>query len=217
MAIENKMECADLLRKSFTMQKTNIPKQRRGSHFDIRVASQTDQREEAIYHYNACREKLLHVSLWGIYSGEGQETFILTDASGNRLHRQAETGDYIKIHLPGPRSFKTDGADWVRIEKIHEERNKLLDEVLTAITMRPCANPCTKDATIAHFYDERSTNTLLVCRHRTEVSASVHGRNESVNLDTDWLDRLRNVVVAMPAKAGLSNPHWKKLAKGLIC
>ena len=196
---------------------TNVPKQRKGAHFDVKVAAQLKDREEAEYHYTACREKLLHISLWGTYSGEGAEVFILTDAEGNEVHRSAEVGDHVKIHLPGPHSFKADGADWVRVESIIEEKNKKLDEVLTAITLRPCANPCLKENDIAHFYDNESTNTLIVCRHKIEISASIHGRNELMNTKTDWLDKLRNTIVALPAKIGLSDPHWKKLAEGLIC
>jgi hypothetical protein len=141
---------------------------------------------------------------------------VLTDATGNTIKRDAAEGDHIKIHLPGPRSSTGDGADWVRIEKIMEERNKLLDEVFSAMTVRPCPNPHLNSKKVAHFYEGRSSNTFMVCRHKTEIVASVHGRNELVNTDTNWLDYFRNLIVALPAKAGLSNPHWRKLAKGLI-
>lgn len=125
-------------------------------------------------------------------------------------------GDLIKVHLPGPRSFNGDGADWVRIENIREEQNERLDEVYTAILLRPCANPTINSNQVAHFYDDRSTNTILVCRHKTEIIASIHGRNELVNTETDFLEQIRNLMIAIPAKAGLSSPHWKKLAEGLI-
>jgi hypothetical protein len=61
-----------------------------------------------------------------------------------------------------------------------------------------------------------TTNTFLVCRHRIEIVCSIHGRNEQINTDTDWLGLVPNLMVALPAKAGLSNPHWKKLAEGLV-
>lgn len=202
---------------SFMSANSTLPRQHSGAHFDVQAVTELKSREEAQYHYAACREKLLHISLWGTYSGEGPEVFILTDKNGDAVSRPAIVGDHVKIFLPGPHSFKADGADWVRVEQIHEERHKHLDEVLTAITLRPCGNPCVEDPTVAHFYEAQSTNTLVVCRHRTQVSASVHGRNEAVNLATDWLDCLRNLSVALPARIGLSNPHWKKLAKSLIC
>jgi len=199
------------------MKNVIVPAQKKGASFDVRAEVQMKDREEAVYHYSNCREKLLHISLWGVYLGETPETFILTDPAGNEQHRAAQMGDCVKIHLPGPRSLHGDGADWVRVEQITEDRNKMLDEILTAITLRPCANPCLKSGETAHFFDERSTNTLIVCRHKTVVTSSIHGRNELMNTETDWLEYLRNLAVALPAKAGLSNPHWKKLAKALIC
>jgi hypothetical protein len=125
-------------------------------------------------------------------------------------------GDRVKIHLPGPRSFIGNGEDWVFVEKIIEERNKRLDEVFTAMTFRPGPNPTAGKTAVAHFFGKATTVTFLVCRHRTEIVASIHGRNEKINLDTDWMDMFRNMAVAIPAKIGLSNPHWKSLAKGLI-
>ena len=198
------------------MDLDNIPRQKQGASFDVKANIMLDERAEAIRHYQACRERLLSISLWGVYSREDKKMFMLTDSKGKKLYRAAKTGDFVKIHLPGPRLLKGDGADWVKVERIAEERNQLLDEIFTVITLRPCKNPTVSDKDVAHFYDDRSTNTFLICRHRTDVICSIHGRNESVNTDTDWLDYVRNLVVALPAKAGLSNPHWKKLAGGLI-
>jgi hypothetical protein len=198
------------------METDSIPKQKKGASFDVRSSVLPDDRAEAISHYQASRKRLLNISLWGMYSREYKEMFVLTNSKGKKISGAAKIGDLVKIHLPGPRSFKGDGADWVRVDHIAEEKNELLDEIFTVITLRPCQNPTVRDADIAHFYNNRSTNTFLVCRHRTEIISSIHGRNELVNTDTDWLDYARNLMVALPAKAGLSNPHWKKLAEGLI-
>jgi hypothetical protein len=198
------------------MGKEAIPAQRKGASFDIREAFSVAERSEAIAGYNAAKRRLLDISRWGNYAREAPETFILTDALGNVVKRPAVEGDHIKIHLPGPRLTSGDGADWVVIEKIMEERNKILDEIFIAMTVRPCPNPHLTQKKVAHFYDDHSTNTFLVCRHKIELTASIHGRNELVNTETNWLDFLRNLMVALPAKAGLSNPHWRRLAKGLI-
>jgi len=195
------------------MEKEAIPAQQKG---DIREAFSVDERDEAVTRYEAAKKCLLDVSNWGNYAHEAPDGFILADGLGNVVKRPAEEDDHIKIHLPGPRSAAGDGADWVLIEKIMEERNKMLDEIFIAMTVRPCPNPHLAEKTVAHFYDDRSTNTFLVCRHKTELIASIHGRNELVNTDTNWLDYLRNLMVALPAKAGLSNPHWRRLAKGFF-
>jgi len=198
------------------MEAEAIPQQKKGASFDIRESVMLADREVAVIKYTEVKSRLLNVSHWGEFAGEAADTFILTDADGNELDREAREGDLIKIHLPGPRSLIGGGEDWVLIEKIYEERNKRLDEVFTAITIRPNRNPAAKNQAIAHFFGKYTTNTLLVCRHRIEIVTSIHGRNEQVNTDTDWLDLVRNLMVAIPAKIGLSNPHWKMLAKGLI-
>ena len=198
------------------MEAEAIPQQQKGASFDIRESTILGDREDAVIKYTEIKSRLLNVSRWGEFAGEAADTFVLTDAYGNELDREASEGDLIKIHLPGPRSLIGDGEDWVLIEKIYEERNKRLDEIFTALRVRPNRNPVVKTPAIAHFFGKYTTNTFLVCRHRTEITSSIHGRNEQINTDTDWLDIIRNLMVAIPAKAGLSNPHWKKLAKGLI-
>lgn len=198
------------------METETIPQQKKGASFDVSESMMLDDRDEAVLKYNVIKTRLLKVSHWGELAGEAPDTFILTDAQGNELDREAREGDLIKIHLPGPRSLIGGGEDWVLIENICEERNKRLDEVFTAMTVRPYRNPTAKNPGIAHFFGKYTTNTFLVCRHRTEIISSVHGRNEQTNTDTDWMDLIRNLVVAIPAKVGLSNPHWKLLAKGLI-
>jgi len=198
------------------MEAEAVPRQKAGASFDIRETIMFDDREDAIEKYLVARERLFDVSHWGNFAGEAPDTFKLTDSLGNELKRPVQEGDRVKIHLPGPRSFIGNGEDWVQVEKFIEERNKRLDEVFTAMTFRPGTNPTAVKSPIAHFFGKATTVTFLVCRHRTEIVASVHGRNEKINLDTDWMDVFRNMVVAIPAKVGLSNPHWKSLAKGLI-
>lgn len=198
------------------MEAEAIPQQKKGASFDVRENMILNDREDAVIKYAAVKHRLLNVSQWGEIAGEAADTFILTDARGNKLDREAHEGDLIKIHLPGPRSNIGGGEDWVLIEKIREEKNQRLDEVFTAMTVRPHRNPAAENEAIAHFYDKYSTNTFLVCRHRIEIVCSIHGRNEQINTNTDWLDLVRNLIVAIPAKIGLSNPHWKQLAKGLI-
>lgn len=198
------------------MEAEAIPQQKKGASFDIRESIMLADRKDAVHRYAAVKNRLLNVLLWGELAGEARDTFVLTDAQGKRINREAREGDLIKIHLPGPRSLIGDGEDWVSIERIYEQSNKRLDEVFTALTVRPNRNPVAKSPAIAHFFGQYTTNTFLVCRHRTEIVSSIHGRNEQINIDTDWLDLIRNLMVAIPAKIGLSNPHWKRLAKGLI-
>lgn len=202
--------------KEIIMAKEAIPTQRRGAHFDVHESLTLESRDLAKREYEHALLRLNDINSWGQYAGESEDSFILCDTLGNAVQRSALKGDHIKIHLPGPRSTHADGADWVRIENIQEDRNKLLDEVFTALTVRPCVNPRLGGKETAHFYERGSSNTFIVCRHKTELICSVHGRNEETNLATDLLEVVRNLMVALPAKAGLSNPHWKRLASGLL-
>ena len=196
------------------MEKGTIPKQQAGSSFDVRETIMATTDAEAGQYYAASRERLLNVNSWGDLAGEAPDTFILTDALGKPVARMAAEGDLIKIHLPGPRTAIGDGADWVRIEKIEEQATQ--KDRLTALTVRPTQHPELAGDAVVHFYSDSSTNTFIIHLHGKEVTASIHGRNEQVNSHTDWLDLIRNLVVALPAKAGFSNPHWQMLAKGLI-
>jgi hypothetical protein len=119
------------------MEAEAIPQQKKGASFDIRESAMLSDRENAVLKYAEVKNRFLRISHWGEFAGEAPETFVLTDAQGNELDRAARDGDLIKIHLPGPRSRIGGGEDWVLIEKIYEERNKRLDEVFTAMTVRP--------------------------------------------------------------------------------
>jgi hypothetical protein len=49
------------------------------------------------------------------------------------------------------------------------------------------------------------------------VIAEYHGRNELVNKDVDKItDKLRNIVVGLAAKLGMSFSQWKSLIEGLV-
>lgn len=198
------------------MEAEAIPGQKTGASFDISECVTKTGRDIAIEDYLKARERLFNISHWGAYANEAPDTFKLTDEFGNDVARPAMETDRIKIHLPGPRSLIGKGEDWVRVEKIIEERNKRLDEIFTAMTLRPVNNPTAEKSPTAHFFSKVTSLTFFICRHKTEIVASVHGRNEEINLETDWINKLRNIVVALPAKAGLSNPHWRSLAKGII-
>jgi hypothetical protein len=119
----------------------------------VREAFYTVERQDAVTKYQEATARLLNITHWGVFADEAPETFVLTDALGHVIKRDAGEGDHIKIHLPAPRSSTGDGADWVRIEKIMEERNKMLDEVFTAMTIRPCPNPNLNSKIVAHFYE----------------------------------------------------------------
>lgn len=147
--------------------------------------------------------------------------FALTDASGKPVSpaRPPKVGDYLKIDIPGPGPDGGKGYDWVRVESIKSEGNATTPKQSTAITVRPSAAPGSPAGTPpAHFYGSSTTNTFVVERNGTNVTAGVYGRNEVPNTDSgnSTVDIARNYGVAKGAMNGASNPQWVNLTNGLL-
>ena len=107
------------------------------------------------------------------------------------------------------------GFDWVIIRDV-TSIDELNYEALY-IVVQPMPNPMNKAEDTAHFYTADGSSTFIISRTGNTVKAEVHGRNEIVNSKTKIKsDNLRNIIVGMGAKIGLSYPQWKTLAKGLL-
>ena len=110
-----------------------------------------------------------------------------------------------------------DGKEWVRIEALELVEDADAESEYFTITARPVANPRHHaGVAIAHFFSHNSTNTFIVERYQNNVSVAVHGRNETPNTDTNIYDTVRNTIIALTARAGLSFPQWKSLASGIL-
>ncbi len=195
----------------------NIPPQLHGQETNVIETVQCASIEEASKLFAAAKEKLKDVSNWHEFSGPGSSRFTLTDSAGNDQFGIAQKGGYFNIDLPGPGSLAGKGLDWVRIEEINENNAAEDSSEYITMTVRPVANPRDPNKEIAHFYNHESTSTFIVERHGNNVSAAVHGRNEVPNnKDTGFYDTVRNTVIALSARTGLSGPQWKALVKGLL-
>ncbi len=170
---------------------------------------------EARLCYQIIKKRLLQVYDWYRIAKLPMATFMLTDREGNEVTRIAREGDYVKIDVPGPGTSAGDGYDWVHVEQIASEEGD--DMEMAVITLRPSDNPLNDDPGVAHFFKDIATSTLLVKRTGTEVTAEYHGRNEVVNTGTGTLtDTVRNFLVGLTAKMGMSFPQWKSLVAGLV-
>lgn len=195
--------------------KNQIPPQQQGSTMDTSENISFTSEEEARKFYEIAKHRLLLVSEWATICEVPVSTFTLTDVHGNKLKREAQTGDFIKIDIPGPGPSAGDGFDWVFIEKITEEYT----ESIAVITLqaRPTADPLRSDENTAHFFTSAATSTFQVKRIGNTVYAQEHGRNEVPNTDTSHLtDNIRNTIVGWMAKIGVSYPQWKSLVKGIV-
>jgi hypothetical protein len=195
----------------------NIPEQHEGEQTDVIHCVDFANQEKAHKLFQLAKSRLKDVSNWHTISGPGSSKFSITDTKGNEDYKLAEKGDHFYINLPAPGSITGGGLEWVRIEEIIDTEDAKAESEYIIMTVRPVANPRTNEGSIAHFFNHGSTSTFIVERYLNHVSAAVHGRNEVPNnTGVNIYDTVRNTIVALSARVGLSGPQWKKLAVGLL-
>jgi len=161
--------------------------------------------------------RLLDVNNWFLICGESGAEFRLTDDEGNPVEKnKPEVGNLIRIKLPAPPNKAGDGYDWVRIEKLEDLEDKSSDEELCGFRVRPVRSPYSKSDASSHFYTSNATSTFLVYRKREVIHVYERGRNELPNTTGSFLNRLRNLIVAIFASFGFSKPQWKNLVRGVL-
>ena len=195
----------------------NIPIQHEGEQTDVIHFVDCYSREKAHELFQLAKSRLKDISNWHTFAGAGSSKFSVTDTKGNEDYKLAEKGDHFYINLPAPGSIAGGGLEWVRIEEIIDTEDAKAESEYITMTVRPVANPRTNEGSIAHFFNHGSTSTFIIERYLNHVSAAVHGRNEVPNnTDVNIYDTVRNTIVALSARVGLSGPQWKKLAVGLL-
>lgn len=200
-----------------TSADANIPQQTEGQYSDAIHFIDSPTQQLAHNLFLLAKNKLKDISQWHKYSGVLSSKFAVTDAQGNEVYKLAAVGDLFSIDLPGPGPLAGGGFEWVRIEAMDEVIDEQGDSEYITMTVTPVANPKHPDKSIAHFFDHHSTNTFIIERHLNRVTAASHGRNEKPNnTDTNIFDTVRNTLVALSAREGLSLPQWKSLMKGLL-
>jgi len=196
-----------------------IPQQKEGNQSNIIEKIKPKNEEQAKQIFNEAKKRLLSVNSWKEISGDISASFTLTSAEGDKIERDAQTGDYFKIDIPGPGTKTGEGYDWVRIEAIEDYSNTSAENESFGMRVRPAPNPHKNagDKGAAHFFKDKATSNFVIERKDTIVSTAVYGRNEKPNTATHKpLDKVRNAVVGTTAIIGLSIIQWKKLVKGLI-
>ncbi|WP_256010607.1 hypothetical protein [Desertivirga xinjiangensis] len=194
-----------------------IPENQQGAKSDNSSSITLSSPEEALNHFQLCRDRLLRVSQWHSLAGQASASFTLTDASGRQIDRQLQKGDFFKIDIPAPGSDSGEGFDWVQVEAVEEDVNENENWEYILVKVCPASNPETPDRSTSHFFDENANSYFLIKRVNQTVTAEVHGRNELPNTDTETLkDKIRNTVIAIGAMIGISSAQWKSLTEGLI-
>lgn len=194
-----------------------IPDQEVGSKTDFFEERTFDSRAQAHAGFKRAAARLLTVGEWHNYAGAGSSRFCLTNNLGDEVTGFAAEGFLFNIALPVPGSNAGDGLEWVMVERLEAKDDAKAIEEFIAMTVRPVPDPRMAETEIAHFYKDVSTSTFIVKRVGQTVSAAVHGRNETPNnSDVNLHDKIRNTIVALTARIGMSGPQWKKLVNGLL-
>lgn len=194
-----------------------LPAQEIGRQTDFTHEKTFDDLAAAHDAFKQAAERMLSVSSWHEYAGAGSAKFTLTNNLGDELSGFAAEGFYFSIDLPGPGPDAGEGLEWVMVEKISAGGDAKTAEEYVMMTVRPVPDPRKASEEIAHFYTDESTSTFIIRRDGRVVSAGAHGRNETPNnQDVDLRDKVRNTVIALMARVGLSGMQWQKLVNGLI-
>jgi len=195
----------------------NIPPQTEGEKTDVIHFADRESVQEAHHLFLLAKDRLKDISQWHVLSGPHSARFAITDAAGNEVYKMAEKGDLFYINLPAPGPLAGDGKEWVRIEAIEEVDDANAESEYITMTVRPVASPMHPDRATAHFFGHHSTNTFIVERYLNHVSAASYGRNETPNnKDVGLYDTVRNTIIALAAREGLSGPQWKSLVAGIL-
>ena len=198
---------------------TLIPPQTEGRHNDFIHEKAFNNHKEAHVAFKTTVARLLSVNNWHEYSGAASAKFNLTNNEGKDLDVLAAEGFCISIDLPGPTPGPVagDGLEWVVIERLVAEGDSSTHEEFILMTVRPIADPRKTTNNTAHFFKDQSTNSFLVTRRGNKLFAESHGRNELPNnSNVDLHDKIRNTVIALTARIGVSGIQWQKLVTGLI-
>ena len=194
-----------------------IPPHETGRQTDFTHEQKFVTLAEAHAAFVAAAGRLLSVNNWHEYSGTGSAKFTLCNNQGEKIEVMAEEGFFFSIDLPGPGPDAGDGLEWVIIEKLVSEGGSHSAEEYVLLTARPVPDPRKPATEIAHFYTDDSTNTFIVRRDGLVLSAGAHGRNETPNNEeVDLHDKVRNTMIGLLARIGMSGTQWQKLVNGVL-
>ncbi|MFL5742257.1 MAG: hypothetical protein ACJ75B_18680 [Flavisolibacter sp.] len=192
-----------------------VPSQVEGKEITACAFIELSGEEEAKQFYEIARQRLLFVHNWKHITGKLSADFQLTDNEGKEVDRAAQNGDHFRIDIVGPGSHAGRGYDWAAVEEIREVHENGVDSI--ALRVRPASDPKANNPHTAHFFSEKSTSTFEITRDGKKLTAAIYDRNIEANEETkEPIDKVRNAIVGLGAKHGLSKLQWQALAEALI-
>lgn len=195
----------------------DIPQQQKGAQTNTEHSVTANTQEEAHALFKKGCDRLLDINTWNKLCGTASADFRLINKNGEQENGLAKENDYFKIDIPGLGPASGEGYDWVKVEKIEDKTNSTGDEESFLLRVRPSTNPNNNLNDIAHFLSDEATSTFVISRKNNTVTASVFGRNEVPNKNSEKIvDKIRNALVGLGAIAGASKIQWKLLVTGLL-
>lgn len=200
-----------------SLLKKIIPRQFTGSKTSADAEFEAPSISEAKALFMDAKHRLININSWFLICSEQGAQFQLTDEDGNSVESGTPlVGNLIRIKLPAPPNEKGDGYDWVRIEKLEEDEDTTTDEQIFGFRVRPVANPGNRTDASSHFYTSEATSSFVVYRKKNFISVLERGRNEIPNPDGTFMNKIRNLLIAITAMLGFSKPQWKHLVEGVL-
>lgn len=194
-----------------------VPIQKKGSYHDTEAKKSYTDPEQVNEGFNTLKERFMLINNWKSYCGEGFADFKLVDSEGRMIERFPLIGDYIRIDIPGPGTVEAKGYDWVEITDLFEEHTHGICLDFMMMTCRPSKNPQDKTSEhIVHFYSDHATSTFGIFKGRDFIEAGIYGRNETPNMDAEFIDKARNFLIAAGGMIGISKIQWKTLVDGFL-
>lgn len=192
-----------------------VPAQSTGKEIETHSSIDLKDEHEAKLFYEVVKDRLLHVNNWHVLAGIVSGSFQLMSGRNEKLDREVEIGDYLRIDIPGPGSTEGDGYDWACVEEKKEVAEGNMQSI--GFRVRPSKNPVGEKDEIAHFYTNDATSTFIVTREDNTVTALIIDRNIKPNNKADSvIDKIRHVAVGLGAIGAFSKVQWKNLAEGMV-
>ncbi|WP_306620687.1 hypothetical protein [Chryseobacterium ginsenosidimutans] len=190
-----------------------VPKQRKGAFHDTESIKYFETAGIALEVYDIIKDKFLRIHEWASYSEYTFADFKLFDCKGKQAFRNPEKGDFVRINIKGCPDLGTPYF-WVTIQDLTVENSADTQNIF--IVFKPSYKPDDKHKRIEHFYSKHSTSTFMISRHGRKITVAVYGRNETANLSTHFLNKIKNMFTALLAIAGLSKIQWKIFTDSLL-
>ncbi|WP_445430816.1 hypothetical protein [Chryseobacterium indoltheticum] len=190
-----------------------VPAQKKGAFHDTESIKYFETKDMAIQAYHLIKDKFFRINSWASYCNYSFADFKLFDEKGDETFGKPQKGDYVRIKITACPDLDTPYF-WVQIQNVFTDN--IGDNQKICIVFAPSYAPGGDKNRIEHFYSRHSTSTFTVCRQNRKIIVAVYGRNETPNLRTNFLNKIKNIITALLSIAGMSKIQWKSFTNSLI-